>query len=148
METDERLTLYRIINQDIRDYKANQWRFSHYGLLIQAALVAVDRIQNKPVPECVLGVLSAAGFVGVLFLIHEAQCQIAQLRPASDCLADPIKESMAEWTNKFGQKRITEFRTFREHREFWARDRHFASLFPIVQFVAMFLAIWVIWSIG
>ena len=32
MKTEERLMLYQIAIQDIRDFKANQWRISHCGV--------------------------------------------------------------------------------------------------------------------
>ena len=42
MDNEERLEYYRVHIQDIRDLKANQWRFSNYGVLVQAALTAVS----------------------------------------------------------------------------------------------------------
>ncbi len=48
MKANEQLVLYQTILQDIRDLKANQWRFSHYGLLLQATLVAIESTIKTP----------------------------------------------------------------------------------------------------
>ncbi len=141
MDTDERLVLYQIATQDIRDLKANQWRYSHYGLLIQAALVAANTVLKTQ--ELILCGLSVLTCLGIGFLIHEAQTQIAQLRPATDSLAIRRDETMAEWTKEFGPKRLKWLCWPRGHWKFWKRDRFFGFLFAGVQIVAMVLAIWV-----
>ncbi len=143
MDTAERLVLYQMALQDIRDLKANQWRFSHYGLLIQAALVAANTMVVAPWMLCGLSVVTC---LGIGFLIHEAQGQIAQLRPATDSLAVRRDETMADWAEEFGPKRIKWLRWPREHWVYWKRDRPFALLFAVVQTVAAVLAIWVMWS--
>ena len=142
MDTDERLVLYQMALQDIRDLKANQWRFSHYGLLIQAALVAANTMLVAPWMLCGFAVVTC---LGIGFLIHEAQGQIAQLRPATDSLGDRRDETMAEWADKFGPKRLKLTKLALRALEFWKCDRTFAFLFATVQIVATFLAIWVMW---
>ena len=142
MDNDERLVLYQMALQDIRDLKANQWRFSHYGLLIQAALVAANTMVVAPWMLCGLSVVTC---LGIGFLIHEAQGQIAQLRPATDSLGDRRDETMAEWAGKFGAKRLNLTELASRASEFWKRDRSFVFLFAIVQIVATVLAIWVMW---
>jgi hypothetical protein len=142
MDTDERLVLYQMALQDIRDLKANQWRFSHYGLLIQAALVAANTMLVVPWMLCGL---SAVACLGIGFLIHEAQGQIAQLRPATDSLGDRRDDTMADWSDEFGPKRLNLTELASRAPEFWKRDRPFAFLFASVQIVATFVAIWVMW---
>ena len=151
METEERLVAYQIAVQDIRDLKANQWRFSHYGLLSQTGLVAASTVLKTPgwlpfdAPWGLVGLSVATCWVIVL-LIHEAQGQIVQLRPATDSLEVQRDETMAEWTEEFGAKRLNWLCRPREHWRFWERDRLFGILFAFVQTVAMVLAIGIIWS--
>ena len=149
MDTDERLVLYQVAIQDIRDLKANQWRFSHYGLLLQAALVAAGAVLKTqewlPLEAWILSVLSVVTCLGIGFLIHEAQTQIAQLRPATESLGVRRDETMVEWAKEFGPKRLKLLCRPREHWKFWKRDLPFAFLFSVVQLVAAALAIWVMW---
>ena len=155
MKIEERLAAYQNAHQDIRDFKANQWRFSHYGLLIQAGLIAISTVLKTPswLPfDARWGLvgLSVATCLGIVLLIHEAQGQIVQLRPATDSLEVERDETMAEWTEEFGAKRLNWLCRHREHTiwtwKFWKRDQPFAILFASVQIAAMVLAIGVIWS--
>jgi hypothetical protein len=142
METSERLVLYQSALQDIRDLKANQWRFSHYGLLIQTALVAANTILDAPPIICVLSVVT---WLVTVFLIHEAQARISKWRLAVDSLRIEINETNKEWVEKHGPKRVKCEGYRRDSLKYWKRDRPFALLFAFVQTVAMVLAIWAMW---
>ncbi len=139
MDTDERLVLYQMATQDIRDLKANQWRFSHYGLLVQAGLVAVNTMLKVPEPLpfdelwvfCGLSVVTCLG-IGVL--IHEAQGRIVRSRRTIDSLREPKEETHVEWLRTYGP--IAQD----PPRKRWKVDKLFAILFFGVQIVAMVLA--------
>ena len=140
METDERLVVYQAAIQDIRDLKANQWRFSHYGLLLQAALVAIETTIKTPEwspVEWVWGLcaLSMWTWLGISLLIHEAQGRVVQWRHVIESLREPREETMFEWHRTYGP------RAQDLPRKRWKLDRSFAALFLGVQIVTMVLAI-------
>ena len=142
METDERLVLFQTSIQDIRDLKANQWRFSNYGLLIQAALVAVDiKLETKLgwVVELVLIVLSLAAGGVICWLIYEAQQKLVQRRHAVDDLSVERDGSMRGTRQEIAPKAQP------PPSKPWACARKFAILFFGAQIIAAFLAISVIW---
>ena len=144
METDERLATLQSALQDIRDLKANQWRFSHYGLLIQAALIAIDfrvEVPESCTWEIVLLFLSALTCGSIVWLIHEAQGQIVRWRRATDSLQEPRKETVTEWVEEFGP------RNQKTPCRFWkGRDLNFKTLFFGGQVVGAVMAILLIWS--
>ena len=140
MKADEQLVLYQTCLQDIRDLKANQWRFSHYGLLLQVALVAIETTIKTPEWSpfdwvWALCALSMATWLGISWLICEAQGRIVQWRHAIDSLYEPREETMAEWPRKYGSRAQC------RPRKRWKADRPFAALFLGVQIMAMVLAI-------
>ena len=154
MEDNERLVLYQIATQDIRDLKANQWRFSHYGILIQAALVAANVMSEANVmfesqewlpfiALWTLCALSVAACLGIGLLIHEAQTRISQRRHSIESLSVRRAETIAEWATKFAPEGLNWLCSPQEHWELWNRDQLFAYLFAFVQIVATALAIWV-----
>ncbi len=88
----------------------------------------------------VLGALSVGTWLGISWLICEAQGQIVRCRRAIDSLREPREETMAEWARTYGQ------RAQDPPRKRWEIDKPFAILFLGVQIVAVVLAIGVIWS--
>lgn len=144
MDTEDRLLQYETAIQDIRDLKANQWRFSHYGLLIQAAIVAVDSRAEAPQSytwEVALLGLSVLTCGLIILLIHEAQGNVFIWRRATKSLQEPRKETVTEWLKEFGTK------TQNVRRRPWkGRDWKFMALFFGGQIIGAALAVSLIWS--
>ena len=145
METHERMTVYQAVTQNIRDLKANQWRFSNYGLLVQAALAAMHtRLENVAPcwPEFLLSSLSLVTVVGVLLLIHEAQDRIFRWRCFSEVLWEPISETLKDTFQKMVSS--AQQQSFWSSRP-WKADVPFAAVFSSVQCVGCALANLVFW---
>ena len=148
MTPEEQRMDYQTTIQDIRDFKANQWRFSHYGLLAQAAIVAVGTqleahpwlLTAKTIPTILTG-LSLVAVCASLFLVNEAQKKIMQSRCRHKALMIPRSEDWLEFSNTFGATRENN-----KAAKPWENDQQFKWLFCGVQITGAFLAILVIWS--
>ena len=142
MTPEEQLTLFQVQIQDIRDLKANQWRFSNYGLVIQAALVAVDT-QLESISPCIaqvgLSLVSIAACGMILWLINEAQRKIALRRWTVDFLSEPLDASMRQARDTIQAKKEV------PQQKPWAKGLQFKVLFFGVQNVGAVLALLVIW---
>ena len=105
MQIDERLEYFRTQIQDIREHKMNEWRFSYYGVLIQAALAAVNiNLGNSPwwVPA-VLSLLSVMTFFAILWLILDAMIHIRHSHKVHRDLMQDDPETLYEAFEKIRQ---------------------------------------------
>ena len=144
MDTDERLMLYQIAIQDIRDFKANQWRISHYGVLIQVALVAADlkfETSGSWIAELWLSFISVATFGVIIYLIYEILQGIVACRNRYQDLGEPIEESVKTFALKLRERRKPSLdETLKS-----SQTPLFLALFSSVQIFAMVLAMTAIW---
>lgn len=153
MLTEERMVHFQIQIQDIRDFKANQWRFSNYGVLIQAALTAVDVNLEKSSTstEWILTALSVVTFGAILWLIYEATEQWVLRRSNYLALAAQITEPFPDVLRKFREQRKNAKKAKWNWNHVWTvleASEEFKWLFLFVQLVGMGLALLVIWSGG
>lgn len=99
MKDDQRMVLYQVNVEDTRTLKRNQWRFSHYGLLVQGALVGTHSLGLRLGDWLVLVLLTAAAGIAI-FLILTTQNYIAKLRwqmeKTLSVKGDPTKE-ISDW---------------------------------------------------
>lgn len=144
MDTDERLVLYQIAIQDIRDVKVNQWRISHYGVLIQAALVAADlKFENSGshTAECLLSIISVGTFGAIIFLIYEGLQGIAACRNTYRDLGEPIEESVKTFSLERRERRKPSLdETLRS-----PQAPLFLAIFSSAQIIAIGLTMTAIW---
>ena len=129
---------YQTTIQDIRDHKANQWRFSHYGLLVQAAIVAflTQFDTMSPSGKLILVALSVAAYCVVISLVHEAQTKIAQGRSRHRALLSSPSEAWLEFATTIKDRAKT------APNRPWEDDQRFRLLLYGVQLIGMGLAIW------
>jgi len=141
MKPSERHLDYQTTIQDIRDHKANQWLFSHYGVLAQAAFAAVDtqlETITGHITELAFSVLSLGAAAGSLFLIRDAQCHIMQRRKRIKELLSNPSVGWLQFTDKFRDMAKT------GTPNPWKDDPQLKWLFCGVQVIGALLAILVI----
>lgn len=158
MDPEDRRLLYQNAIEDTRYHKNNQWRISHYGLLVQAALVAIDGQKVLPttlsdlptlgahIQNSVFSILAWVVFGYALYLIHESQWQIVKWRRATKSLREESEwknRSIEEWYGKWSPRNQTSPGLW-DFREIWKRDQQFKYPFLAVQLIALILAILII----
>lgn len=158
MLIEERLTYFQTKIQDIREHKMNEWRFSNYGVLIQAALTAVhiNLGNSSSGAAAILSVLSVVACGVILWLIYEAMTQIRHSQRVYEDLMTESAETFHQAFEKYQvwkEERRPSFRKIRatlpEMRailhEMWPAAKELVVLLPLIQIIAMVMAIAVIW---
>lgn len=138
---DELLLLYQDQIDRISELKGNQWRVSHYGLLIQGAIVGLIATANgAPGPswKIVTTIVSILGAGVASWLIHQFQGKIWHRRNALEDLSKKPPDSFHDVRKKLRQKR-------KESSPPWGRwddDRQFTAVFFGVQSLGLMVVIW------
>lgn len=142
MSPDERHMDYRTTIQDIRDHKANQWRISHYGLIAQAAIVALHAQFEtiSPYGKLALIAVSLAALCAFISLVHEAQTRVAQGRRRHLALLSDPSEDWLQFTEKFRDMAKT------APGNPWETDQRFWVCLYSIHFMAMIMVLLVITS--
>lgn len=146
MKQDERLLLYQINVEDTRTLKARQWHYSHYGLLIQAALVGAGNYVIKDADGLLIGFSCLAAVYALWLVAFEAQGRIVELRWEVEKTLSAKRaadEEIRDWRAMCEAHHENDQGSF---SEYWRRDLHLLIFFALVQIAGAGLAIGVIWQ--